>query len=225
MPTTAAIPQTAPLGNEKHQVCDDRAAAIDADTTVTNLHIRQTEREYNKRKLFYEDGVATADEATDSKKQKIPVEVASVLDTYGDALRCRLITQRNLDTHLDARFDAQTQTLTQALGAMVSAGSARRYDAQLLGAPVPKKGTAVLRPLPIVTAGMQDALTTPAVPAPNVRDMCPNTLFPTNCTELMNLTQEEVGDLMAWYNHEFGIVATDDVTERRAKFLEWIQWG
>lgn len=62
-------------------------------------------------------------------------------------------------------------------------------------------------------------------PNPSIGDRCPAELFPSNYDALRVLTREKMDDLMTWYNNDFGIQAEDSDDQRRAKFLEFIQWG
>ena len=127
-----------------------------------------------------------------------------------------------------ADLDAQTETLPASLTAALAAESARRYNTIILQGVEPSKSTAQFRRIPKTARGSLPgrAIATPHVPPnPNIGDRCPAALFPNNYEALRALTREKLDDLMTWYNNDFDIQADDSDEQRRAKFLEFIQWG
>lgn len=93
MPVSAAIEATNDLASAAGRAIDQKAPRIpDGSNVVVGAMVRQAEREHKKRKTMNETGStpanmgATTDEVSESKVRKVAVEMASALETSGDAL-------------------------------------------------------------------------------------------------------------------------------------------
>ena len=226
MPLSAAIDQVAELSSQGARALDDRAPPLAGGAVVTMPQVRQSQREYKRRKVIQESGAgATADEVTASRVRMVAVDMAAALQVYGGSLQgVAPITRADLD--------AQTATLTASFSAsfsaVLAAESARRYNTSVLQGVEPARSTYLFRPIPKTAPGLmpERVINTQNVPTnPSIGDRCPEELFPRNYGALQVLTREEMDDLMTWYNNDFDIQAEDSDNERRAKFLKFIQWG
>lgn len=88
MPLSAAIDQTAELANPGAHALDNRAQQLANGAVVTMPQVRQSQREYKRRKVIRESGAgATADEVTASRLRMVAVDMAAALEVYGGSLR------------------------------------------------------------------------------------------------------------------------------------------
>mmetsp|Transcript_1826 Transcript_1826/g.4013 ORF Transcript_1826/g.4013 Transcript_1826/m.4013 type:complete len:231 (-) Transcript_1826:77-769(-) len=230
MPLSGTIDQTAPLASQDGRVLDNRAPPLANGTAASLAHVRQSQREYKRRKVIQESGAgATVDEVTASRVRMVAVDMAAAFDTYGEALRGGPVTREDLDAQTETLTNTLTNSLTATLTAALAAETARRYNTIILQGVEPVKSTTPFRRIPKTTPGLMPDRTigTPNVPSsnPSIGDRCPAELFPTNYETLQGLTRQKLDDLMTWYNNDFDIQDDDSDVQRRQKFLEFIQWG
>ena len=49
----------------------------------------------------------------------------------------------------------------------------------------------------------------------------PGAIFPARLDLLMSLGHQQIRTLSIWYNDDFGIIAGDNISQRRTKLLKW----
>lgn len=225
MPLSASIDQTEALANSQARALDTRAPALQDGEVVTAAHVRQAQREHKRRKLINEAGAgASADEVSASKIRMRAVEIAAAFEAHGDSLRGGPITQADLDR----QTETLTASLTASFSAALTAESARRYNTIILQGVEPSKSTTKFRRIPKTVPHLMPGrvIVTPNVPQnPPVGARCPASLFPQNLAALNALNTQQLEDLMTWYNNDFDVQEDDSIEQRRAKFLDFLQWG